>query len=474
MNTNEFRLQGYAMINRIAEYYEHIEKYPVLSQVAPGDIKKQLPENMPEQGEQFENIVQDIDSIIMPGITHWQHPCFMAMFPSNTSYPSILAELFSAGIGINAMFWNTSPAAAELEEQVLNWLRNAMGLPAEFQGVIHDTASTSTLTAIICAREKYAQYAINENGYSGFTNYTMYCSEQAHYSVEKGARAAGIGKAHVRKIITDADFAMDIQALENAIQNDIAMGKKPFMVIATLGTTNSLAFDPLLEIGLLCKKYDLWLHVDAAYAGSAFILPEYQYLLSGVVYADSFVMNAHKWLMTNFDCSCFYIKDTALLINTFTHNPDYINAAPDTEVRNYKDWGLPLGRRFRALKLWFVMRHYGLQGLQEILRNHMRTAESLYDQFTQNASWEIMAPFAMNVLCVRYKPDAHLTVSQLNALNENIISQINSGGKFYLTGTKLNGNSIIRIVPGQEHVVQQHTDALFDLLVNTAAEISAG
>lgn len=461
MDSKDFRKQGYAMIDRIAAYYEHIEKYKVLAQSEPGSIKNKLSQSMPANGEPFETIAKDIDSIIMPGITHWQHPGFMAMFPSNASFPSILGELFVAGLGINAMFWDTSPAAAELEEQVLNWLRDATGLPHTFKGVIHDTASSSTFTAIICAREKISNYNINENGYKDFTSCTIYCSNQAHYSIEKGGKAAGIGKNNIRKIDTDKNFAMDINALEKSILSDIQNGKKPMMAVATLGTTNSLAFDPLFEIGNICKKYNVWLHVDAAYAGSAFILPEYQFLLKGIEQADSYVMNAHKWLMTNFDCSCFYVQDDALLINTFSNSPDYINATSEHAVRNYKDWGLPLGRRFRALKLWFVLRNYGLNGLQTILRNHIAITETLYVQFVNHPHWEIMAPFAMNVICVRYITADLLTNNQVDIFNEQLLKHINQSGNFYLTGTKLNGHYVLRIVPAQQHVTQQHTDKLF-------------
>lgn len=471
MDSTSFRKHGYAMIDRIAKYYEQIEKYPVKAQTTPGQIKNQLPANMPDNAEQFDNIENDIEKIIMPGITHWQHPGFMAMFPSNASFPSILGELFCAGLGVNTMFWDTSPAAAELEEQMLNWLRDAMSLPKTFQGVIHDTASSSTLTAIICAREKFSEYSINENGFIDFTQLTMYCSNQAHYSVEKGARAAGIGKAHIRKIEVDENFAMHTQSLEETIQNDIANNKKPFMVVATLGTTNSLAFDPLDAISEICKKYNLWLHVDAAYAGSAFIIPSQQHFLKGVDGADSFVFNPHKWLMTNFDCSCFYVTDTKHLINTYSHTPDYINAKPAELVNNYKDWGLPLGRRFRALKLWFVMRSFGLKGLQNIIQGHLDIANNLNQKFLRTEHWEIMAPFAMNVICVRYHPKNVQDADMLNKLNEQILQAINNSGKFFLTGTRLNQKYVIRIVPGQQNVTQNHTDVLFTMLNETAKRI---
>jgi aromatic-L-amino-acid decarboxylase len=467
LSNQEFRKQAHLVTDWIAAYLEKIEQFPVFPQVHPGEIKQQIDEHMPAQGDSFERIFSDFLSIIPKGITHWQHPGFMALFPSNSSYESVLGEFLIAGLGINAMVWETSPAATELEERVLGWLRDAFRLPKEFSGVIQDTASISTLSAIISARERFSNFSINQNGFSGFENLVMYCSDQAHYSVEKGAKAAGIGQHHVRKIKTGADFSMLPGELERQIAADRADGLQPFMAVATLGTTSSLAFDPLPEIGEICAANDMWLHVDAAYAGSAFLLDECQQYLNGIEMADSYVVNAHKWLFTNFDCSLYYVRDAGHLINTFSSNPDYLKRNRE-DVINYKDWGLALGRRFRALKLWFVIRGFGLEGLQQRLRAHIRIANQFYEQITSAPGWELMAPFAMNVICIRRHPAGIDDEEALTTLNEAIIRKINASGKFYLSGTKLRGRFAIRVVIGQTHVDESHANELYTLMCSIA------
>ena len=461
LSKSEFRQQAHQVVDWIADYLDNIEKFPVKSQITPGAIKHQIAENPPLTGENMQDIFEDFKKIIPPGITHWQHPGFMALFPSNSSYESVLAEFLTAGLGVNAMVWETSPAATELEEKMMEWIAQNFGIPAGWKGVIHDTASISTLTAIITAREKYSAFQINNHGFNEFNQLTMYCSDQTHYSIEKGAKAAGIGFNHVIKIASDENYAMQPALLENKIVEDIAAGKQPFMVVAALGTTSSLAFDPLKEISAICKKYNLWLHIDAAYAGSAFILPEYQHYLNGIVDADSYVFNAHKWLFTNFDCSLYFVKDAPLLINTFSSNPDYLKRTLD-EVTNFKDWGLPLGRRFRALKLWFMLRSFGIEGIQSKLRKHIALANYFYKQISYNTSWEIMAPFVMNVICLRYHPKSNNDVQYLNQMNENLVTEINSTGKFFISGTKLKGNYVIRVVIGQTNVEQKHVDELLN------------
>ncbi len=463
MDRNEFRKNAHTVVDWIADYLENIEQFPVRSRIEPGTVKNKIPVRAPEKGESFEALMHDLNTIILPGITHWQHPGFMALFPSNSSDPSLLAEFIMAGLGVNTMVWETSPAATELEESMMQWLRDLFHLPETFQGVIHDTASTSTLVAVISAREKKSEYKINADGFNTFTGLVMYCSDQTHYSIEKDAKAAGIGRNNVRKIKTDAHFAMDPTALEKAIQEDIANNKKPFMVVATLGTTSSLAFDPLEEIGAICKKYALWLHVDAAYAGSAFILPEYHHFLTGVDYCDSYVFNPHKWLFTNFDCSVYFVKDAQHLINVFSSDPDYLKRTV-SDVINYKDWGINLGRRFRALKLWFVLRMYGAEGLKTRLREHIRLAGIFHDQLLQDKRWELMAPFRMNMLCIRYHPDHIQDNALLNTMNETIVKRINASGKFFISGTKLNGCYVIRIVIGQTYVELKHVEELLALL----------
>jgi len=463
LSKSEFRQQAHVIVDWIADYLDNIEKFPVKSQISPGAIKAQIYESAPNAGESMDIIFRDFTTIIPPGITHWQHPGFMALFPSNSSFESVLAEMLTAGLGVNAMVWETSPAATELEEKMMEWVRDAFGIPKNWKGVIHDTASTSTLTAIITAREKFSQFSINNAGFSDYTQLTMYCSDQTHYSIEKGAKAAGIGLAHVVKIPTDCNYALDATLLEAKIIEDLTAGKQPFMVIAALGTTSSLAFDPIDKIGAICKKFNLWLHIDAAYAGSGFILDEYKHYLSGIELADSYVFNAHKWLFTNFDCSLYFMRDAQLLINTFSSNPDYLKCTID-EVTNFKDWGLPLGRRFRALKLWFLFRGYGLDGIREKLRQHIALANYFYATITKNPDWEIMAPFVMNVICLRYHPQSINESNNLDAVNEQIVKIINTQGDFFLSGTKLRGIYVIRVVIGQTNVAETHVNALLQVL----------
>lgn len=464
----EFRQYAHEMVDWIADYLEKIEEFPVKPMAEPGALRRALPDAAPEQGEPMEVIWADFQRLIPPGLLHWQHPGFMALFPSNNSYPSILGEMLAAGVGINAMMWDTSPAATELEEQVLEWLRAATGLPEGWKGVIQDTASASTLTAILTARERSTQFRVNTQGFVGSEPLVLYCSEHTHYSIEKGAKAAGFGSEHVVKIPVDGDLSLRPDLLERRIQEDIAAHKKPCIVVATLGTTGTLAFDPLRAIGEICKRYDIWLHVDAAYAGSAFILPEYRYLLDGIELADSYVFNAHKWLFTNFDCSCYYVKDPQVLINTFSSNPDYLKRTVDT-VSNFKDWGLPLGRRFRALKVWFVLRSYGMEGLRAMLREHIAWASEFRDALLSDTRWQLMAPPQMNMLCVRFVPQEGMSADALNTYNEQLLQRINAGGHFYLSGTRVNGQFIIRVVPANTRLTRAHLTALLDTFRHAAA-----
>lgn len=463
LSQDEFRQYGHAMIDWIADYLEKIEDFPVKSTMEPGALRRQLPQDAPISGEAFEHIFNDFKQYIPTGLTHWQHPGFMALFPSNSSYASVLGELLAAGVGINAMMWDTSPSATELEETVLEWLRKASGLPEGWKGVIQDTASASTLTAILTAREKCTQFSVNAHGFSTNTDLMVYCTDHTHYSIEKGAKAAGFGVDHLVKISTDATYAMQPDALERQIIADLEAGKKPCIVVATLGTTGTLAFDPLADIAEICLRYNVWLHVDAAYAGSAFLLPEYQHHLKGIAMADSYVFNAHKWLFTNFDCSCYFVKDSTVLIHTFSANPAYLKRTQET-VTQYKDWGLPLGRRFRALKLWFVLRSYGISGLQDALRAHMSYANILTKYIQAHPHWTIFSPPALNMLCIRYIPNAQITTEQLNKLNTAILQRINQSGQFYLSGTTVDEQFIIRVVCGGTWLTEQHIHMLIQLL----------
>ena len=346
MNIDDFRKNAHAMADKLADYFENIEQYPVKSVSTPGSIYSLLPVSPPENSESWELIIKDFDQIIFPGISHWQSPYFHAYFPANTSYPSILGEMLAAGLGAQCMSWETSPAATELEERTMNWLRDMAGLPQTFQGVIQDSASSSTLVSILTAREKVTDFSINKEGFKQNT-YRVYCSSEAHSSIEKAVKIAGIGKNNLIKIEVDDELAMIPAKLEEAILNDINNGLTPVCVVAALGSTGTTAVDPLKPISEICKKFNVWLHVDAAYAGTAFILDEYRYMLEGIENADSYVFNPHKWMFTNFDCSAYFVRDTDLLKQTFEILPEYLKTKPDSFVNNYRDWGIQLGRRFK-------------------------------------------------------------------------------------------------------------------------------
>jgi aromatic-L-amino-acid decarboxylase len=469
-NLEEFRKNAYDFIDWIVNYLKDIEKYPVKSQVKPKEIYDKLPERAPETGESIETIFQDFQEIILPGITHWQSPNFYAYFPANSSNPSLLAEMLMSALGVQNMKWETSPAATELEERVMNWLKAMTGIPDNFTGVIQDTASTSTLAAIITAREKYSDYKINQDGFKNYENLRVYCSSEAHSSIEKAIKISGIGKNNLVKIKVDDEFKMITVELEKAIKSDLKKGYKPMCVVAALGTTGSTAVDSLEEISAICKKYNLWLHIDAAYAGSALILPEYRWMIKGIEQADSFVFNPHKWLFTNFDCSAYFVKDKGTLIRTFEILPEYLKTLSDDKVNNYCDWGIPLGRRFRAPKLWFVIRNFGVKGLQEKLRYHISIAKDLADEIKKENEFEILAPVTFNVICFRYKP-GFKSDEELNVINEKLLHNVNSTGKIYFTHTKLSGKYTLRLVIGQTNVSEINTNYAWKLIKETAKTI---
>ncbi|MCA9925533.1 MAG: aspartate aminotransferase family protein, partial [Anaerolineales bacterium] len=382
MTAEEFRQNGRLLVDWIADYYENVEQYPVMSQVQPGEIRQSLPAQPPQQGEPFAAMLKDVNDLIMPGITHWQSPNFFAYFPANTSGPAILGELLAAGLGVQGMIWLTSPACTELETQVMDWLVEMMGLPDKFKsdtaggGVIQDTASNAVLAAVLAARERATNFKSNEAGGNG--RLTAYTSTQAHSSIEKAIKIAGIGRKNLRLIPVDGQFAMDPSALAAQIRADKAAGFTPFFVSATVGTTSSLAMDPVRAIGEICRAEGLWLHVDGAMAGTAALCPEYRHFLDGLELADSYCFNPHKWMFTNFDCNAFFVADRAALINTFSILPEYLRnqATASGAVIDYRDWHVQLGRRFRALKLWFVIRHYGVEGLQHHVREHVRISQA--------------------------------------------------------------------------------------------------
>jgi aromatic-L-amino-acid decarboxylase len=454
MDNHEFRKQAHQMVDWMADYLSNPSAYPVKSQVNPGDVYSSLPANPPEQGESMDSIFYDFNKLIIPGITHWQSPNFHAYFPANSSYPSILAEMLTATLGAQCMKWDTSPAAAELEECTVNWMKKITGIPENFNGVIQDGASSSTLVAILSARENYSEFSINDQGFTS-QNFRVYCSSEAHSSVEKAVKIAGIGKSNLVKIPVDREFRLIPDKLAEAIEKDIKAGKTPLCVIAAIGTTSSTAIDPLNSIGLLCEKYKIWLHVDAAYAGSAFILPEFRWMIEGIERADSIVLNPHKWLFTNFDCSLYYVKNLSSLLNTFSILPEYLRTNNQGRVNDYCDWGIPLGRRFRALKLWFVIRNFGISGLQEKLRLHLELAKEFKSWLIEDGRFEIMSPLTLNLICFRFNPGT-LNTEQLNRVNEDLLSRINRSGKIYLSHTKLDGKYTLRIVIGQTYIQAEH------------------
>ena len=470
MNQKEFSKNAHEIVDWIARYLESVEEYPVKSQSRPGEIFNQLPESPPLEGEEFDKIFKDFSRIIMPGITHWQSPSFFAYFPANSSPPSLLAEMLVSALGAQCMIWETSPAAAELEEKVLNWLRDLIGLPSEFEGVIQDSASTATLAAIITAREKSTNFRINEEGFRGDENMRIYCSTEAHSSVEKGVRIAGLGRKSLVNVTVRPDYSMDPQDPERRITDDITNGNKPFMVVAALGTTSTTALDPLREIGEICNRYGLWFHVDAALAGTALILPEFGWMIEGKEYIDSFVFNPHKWMFTNFDCTAYFVKDATSLIKTFEILPEYLKTRTRGEVNDYRDWGIPLGRRFRALKLWFVIRSYGVDGLRELIRNHIRYASQLAEKIEQHPQFELMAPVPLNTVVFRYRGNAEEGVD-LDVLNEKILHTLNDSGKLYMTHTRLNGIFCLRMVTAQTNVTLDHVMKAWDLIVETSQKI---
>ncbi len=402
----KFREHAHQFVDWMADYLENIDSYPVKSNVKPGEIIDSIPSHPPIHSENINQIFEDFKEIILPGITHWQSPNFFGYFPANSSYPSLLAEMLTATLGAQCMVWETSPAAAELEEKVLNWLKGMIGLPDVFKGVIQDTASTATLVALLTAREKLTEYHINEVGFS-HNKFRIYCSSETHSSIEKAAKIAGFGKNSLVKIEVDDQFRMDSDKLELAIEKDLKDGLIPVCIIATLGTTGSTAIDPLEEIAEIASKFKIWLHVDAAFAGTALILDEFKWMIKGIERVDSFVFNPHKWMFTNFDCSAYYVKDKEALIKTFSINPEYLRTKTEGEVNNYRDWGIQLGRRFRALKLWFVIRNFGLEGLREKIRYHISLAEELEQKIFESENFEMVTARTLNLLCFRYKPQRY-------------------------------------------------------------------
>jgi aromatic-L-amino-acid decarboxylase len=470
MNKDEFRQWGYRFVDWVADYFENVGQYPVRPALQPGDIKKRLPKEAPVQGEPMEAVFADFQEIVVPGMTHWQHPSWFAYFSANNSPPSVLAELLTAGMGAQCMIWETSPAAAEMEEVVLEWLRKLLGLPEGLSGVIQDTASTASLVALLTAREQITEYESNRRGLQ--EPLLVYVSEEAHSSVEKGAKIAGFGSENIRKVPTDAAFAMIPEELEKALAADKDRGLQPACVVATIGTTSSSAIDPLEPIGRICRRYNVWLHVDAAYAGTAAILPEKRWIFEGAEHADSLVFNPHKWMLTNFDCSAYYVKDAGALIRTFEIHPEYLKTGVDAMVKNYRDWGIQLGRRFRALKLWFVLRSYGVEGIQAMVREHIRLAQLFKEWVEAHDLFEVMAPVPLSLVCFRLndgRPE-----DELDRLNRDLLKRLNQTGRLLLTQTSLKGKYVIRMAIDSHTTREQHVRDAWGLIQETAAGLLGG
>ena len=472
MDNQSFREQAHLMVDWMADYMGEVENFPVKSQVQPGAIYQSLPGQAPSEGEEMSAIMRDFNDIIMPGITHWQSPNFFAYFPANSSYPSVLAEMLTATLGAQCMLWETSPAATELEELMMNWLKAMTGLPTGWHGVIQDTASTSTLAAILSARERITGFNGNQDGPAALMGLRVYCSAETHSSVEKAVKIAGLGRSNLVKIGVDENFRMDTALLRNAIERDLEAGLKPACVVATLGTTGCTAIDPVAAIAALTSQYNIWLHVDAALAGTALVLPEYRFMTAGIELADSFVFNPHKWMFTNFDCSAYFVKEKEALIRTFEILPEYLKTGTHGKVNDYRDWGVPLGRRFRALKLWFVIRTFGIAGIQQKVREHIRLAGWFKQKIAADDHFELMALVTMNLVCFRLHPKGINDAAELNRLNERLLSRLNSGGKVYLTHTKLNGAYTLRMVIAQTYVQERHVHAAWELIRTIGYEIT--
>jgi aromatic-L-amino-acid decarboxylase len=472
MTPEQFRAYGRAVVDWIADYYERVESFPVLSQVEPGQIRAALPSAPPQHGEPFETVLKDVEELILPGITHWQSPNFFAYFPANTSGPSILGELLSAGLGVQGMLWATSPACTELETHVMDWLVGMMGLPEKFRssstggGVIQDTASSASLCAMLAARERATGYVSNDQGGTG--RLVAYTSTQAHSSLEKAAMIAGIGRGNLRLIDVDQTFAMRPDALAQAIARDREAGRQPFFVCATVGTTSSNAIDPLPAIGRVCRQENLWLHVDGAMSGTAALCPEFRRLLDGIELADSYCFNPHKWMFTNFDCDCSWVADRAALIQTLSILPEYLRnkATESGAVIDYRDWHIQLGRRFRSLKLWFVIRHYGVEGLRHHVRRHVQLAQDFAAWVRADDRFELAVEPPLNLVLFRHRGG--------EGLNQRLMDTLNQSGHLYLTHTRLNDQLTLRFCVGQTHTEARHVTRAWEEIQRVAAGLETG
>jgi len=465
MDANEFRRLGHQLVDWIADYRERIETFPVMSPARPGEIRARFPAEPPRSGGKLAEALAAVDRDLLPGITHWNHPSFFAYFPSNTSYASILGDLLCSGLGAQGMSWQTSPAATELEEVVMDWLRQMVGLSGSFAGVIQDTASTATLCALLCARERATGYGQNRKGLQGNEPpLVVYASDQAHSSIEKGALLAGFGKDHLRLVPTDERHALRLDLLEAAVEADGRAGLRPCALVATTGTTATTALDPVAGMAALAARHGLWLHLDAAMAGTAMILPECRWMWEGVERADSVVFNPHKWMGIGFDFSAYFVRDPQHLVRVMSTNPSYLRTSRDAEVRNLRDWGIPLGRRFRALKAWLHLLDVGVDGLEARLRRDLENAQWLAQEVDGAAGWERLAPVPLQTVCIRHRPAGESDEAGLARHNLAIAARVNEGGKAYVTPSVLKGTQMIRVSIGAERTERRHVEALWRAL----------
>jgi len=471
MTAEEFRRHGKAVVDWIADYYGRIESFPVASQVRPGQVRASLPADPPAGSEPFEAMMRDMENVILPGITHWQSPNFFGYFPCNNSFPSILGDLLSSGLGVQGMLWATSPACTELETHVLDWLGNMLGLPASFLssgsggGVIQDTASSSSLCALLAGRERATNYESNTRGCNG--NLVAYTSSQAHSSIEKAVRIAGIGDSNLRLIDVDDNFAMRPEVLATKIKDDRKAGRNPCFVCATVGTTSSNGMDPVRKIGEICHEHGIWFHVDAAMSGTAALCPEFRHFQDGLELADSYCFNPHKWMFTNFDCDCFYVADRRALIRTLSVLPEYLRnrASESGAVIDYRDWHIPLGRRFRSLKLWFVIRSFGVEGLQAQIRKHVELGQTFASWVREDKGFELAAPVPLNLVCFRHRGG--------DAVNQRIMDGVNRSGDLFLTHTRLRDRLTLRMSIGQTNTQLRHVERAWERIREEAARDSS-
>ena len=469
MDSDTFRKLGHELVDWVASYRDRLESLPVMSRAKPGEIRSRFPAEPPASGGKLPEAIAALDELVLPGITHWNHPSFFAYFPSNTSFASVLADLVCAGLGAQGMSWQTSPAATEVEEVVMDWLRQMVGLPTSFTGVIHDTASTSTLTALLCARERTSGFSQNNQGLQGGeAPMVVYASDQSHSSIEKDALLAGFGKKYLRLVATDRAHAMRIDALAEAIEADRGSGLRPCAVVATTGSTGTTALDPVAGIAGVAKRHGLWLHLDAALAGTAMVEPEYRWMWRGVEEADSLVFNPHKWMGTGFDLSAYFVRDPQHLVRVMSTNPSYLRTAQDGEVKNFRDWGIPLGRRFRALKLWFFLLDVGVDGLRARIRRDVENAHWFADRVDEAPGWERMAPVPLQTVVLRHLPHGVIDEARLAAHNLAIARRVNEGGRAYLTPSVLKGQQTLRVSVGAETTERRHVEGLWRELQDAA------